>query len=100
MIVPLLKLHANALEELAAVLLRGLAQQTHRPRVGLLRAQHALDGGAFSGAVGAQQAEHRAAFYREIQMIHHGFSVIGFGEALRKDRVAHCSSLLTARSSI
>ena len=89
LIVPLLKLHADALEQCAAVFLRVLSQQTHRSPICLLRSQNALDGGAFSRAVGTQQSEHRTAFYREIQMIDHCFSVIGFGQSFYQNCLAH-----------
>ena len=83
-----------------AVLFRVLSQQADRSAVGLLCAEHTLDGGAFSGAVCAKQPEYRAALYREIQMIDYRFSIIGFGQSFDKNGLAHFSILLTARSSI
>ena len=55
----------------------------------LLCAEHTLDCSAFSGTVGTQQSEYRSAFYRKIQMIDHGFTVIGLAQAFDKNSFAH-----------
>ena len=55
----------------------------------LLCAEHTLDCSAFSGTVGTQQSEYRAALHREIQMVYHGFAVMGFALAFNKNRFAH-----------
>ena len=66
----------------------------------LFCAEHTFDRGAFPCAIRTKQSEYRSAFYREIQMLDHGFAGIRFRQPFDKNRFAHSRILLTARSSI
>src|SRR4051794_5059013 len=66
---------------------------------GLLgEAQHHEDGGGFAGAVGAEQPEHLAFFYREVQSVDGNRLAVALGDAFeRDDRFRHRRpNLLTA----
>ena len=82
------------------MLLWVLAQQADRSRIGPPCAQHALDGGALPCPVGPQQTEDRTAPHREVQVIHHRFPAVVFGQSPDNDRLAHSETLLMARSSM
>ena len=71
---------ADALEVFAP---EGLAEEADGARVGDGHADHHADGGGFSGAVGAEEAEHGAWLDGEAEVCDGDFGVVGLSDMLQ-----------------